>query len=316
LTSRPTELAAYCDIIYSCSEAYSQRNVESMAPLLLCGGLQSSGSTLVSWCFLQRKDVDGVLDARFDMVPSMPAVKGLAWCKFTIATFRFKEIKSLFEDDGWNVTPLLVVRDVRSVFNSLIKKSYGRNGTTAEDPPIRVRLRRFLEDWQLFRSNNWPMLRFESLVTDGETVLRTACEQMGLAWEGAMIHWQKDLSQIAAASYGNETFLQNQKRSLAESVDPRKMKISTENIPTADLEWMESEFAEFNRIMEYPEHIPATQLESAARAIPDFKNTRRYERIARKHPLTRFYRKLAGSPLLNAKEIAVATGIPAKDGVL
>ena len=202
-----------------------------MAPLLLCGGLQSSGSTLVSWCFLQRKGVDGVLDARFDMVPSMPAVNGLAWCKFTIATFRFKEIKSLFEDDGWQVTPLLVVRDVRSVFNSLIKKSYGRNGTTAEDPPIRVRLRRFLEDWQLFRSNDWPMLRFESLVTDGEAVLRTACKQMNLEWDGAMIQWQKDLSEIASASYGNETFLQNQQRTLASSIDPTKLKLSTQNIP-------------------------------------------------------------------------------------
>jgi len=31
--------------------------------LILCGGLQSSGTTLVSYCFLQRGDTDGVLDA-------------------------------------------------------------------------------------------------------------------------------------------------------------------------------------------------------------------------------------------------------------
>ena len=37
--------------------------------LYLCGGLQSSGSTLVSWCFLQRPDMDGVLDADSDLLP-------------------------------------------------------------------------------------------------------------------------------------------------------------------------------------------------------------------------------------------------------
>ena len=41
--------------------------------LYLCAGLQSSGSTLVSWAFLQRADMDGVVDARFDMLPQVPA---------------------------------------------------------------------------------------------------------------------------------------------------------------------------------------------------------------------------------------------------
>src|ERR1700753_434627 len=99
-----------------------------MARLFLCAGLQSSGATLVSWCFLQRSDMDGVLDARFDMVPSMPPVKATPWLKFTIACFRFSEVRASLEDQGWSITPLLVVRDVRSVFNSLITKSYGRNG--------------------------------------------------------------------------------------------------------------------------------------------------------------------------------------------
>ena len=72
---------------------------------------------------------------------------------------------------------------------------------------------------------------------------------------------------------------------------------------------MESEFAEFNRVMEYPDHVEARTTKSPERAIPEFCNTRRYERMARKQPLKRFYRKLAGSPLLNAQEIGVATGV-------
>src|SRR5438105_10194924 len=103
--------------------------------LYLCGGLQSSGSTLVSWCFLQRDDSDGVLDARFDALPQIPRPldRPRAWCKFTVACFEFRDVQTSLEDEGWSVRPLLVVRDVRAVFNSLIQKPWGRNGITADD---------------------------------------------------------------------------------------------------------------------------------------------------------------------------------------
>ena len=39
---------------------------EPRKTLYLCGGLQSSGTTLVSWCFLQRADMNGALDADND----------------------------------------------------------------------------------------------------------------------------------------------------------------------------------------------------------------------------------------------------------
>jgi hypothetical protein len=253
--------------------------------------------------------MDGVLDARFDMVPVMPAVQSQHWLKFTIAAFRFKEVMEHFEDEGWCVKPLLVVRDMRSVFNSLIKKEYGKNGTTAEDPPIRMRLRRFFEDWQLFREKGWPMLRFESLVADGAPVLQSACQQMDLPWDEGMIHWKKDESDIAAAGYGNETFLINLNTSLEQSIDPTKQGVATQNIPPADLEWMERQFAEFNKAMDYPEHVAPQGPPSPQRAIPDFQFTRRYARIARQRPVMRFCRKLAGSPLLNEKELQHAIGI-------
>src|SRR2546421_4373251 len=121
-------------------------------PLYLCAGTQSSGSTLISWCFLQRSDMDGILDADYDVLPRMPEKLSapLPWCKFTIAAFRFSDVQHHLEDEGWRVRPLLVVRDVRAVFNSLVTKTYGRNGTTADDPPIRLRLRRFPAAWATF----------------------------------------------------------------------------------------------------------------------------------------------------------------------
>jgi hypothetical protein len=281
-----------------------------MPQLFLCAGLQSSGSTLVSWCFLQRPDMDGVLDARFDMLPSIPAVKNNAWCKFTIACFRFNEVSAHLQDEGWSITPLLVVRDVRAVFNSLINKTYGRNGTTADDPPLRLRLRRFKEDWQMFTDNNWPILRFESLLTDGQIPLEQACRQLQLPWDDGMIRWKKEISQIAAAGYGNETFIRNRKVTLAESIDASQLSLRTNKIPARDLQWMENEFAEFNAAMNYPPHVPPTPTDNNDRAIPAFENTRRYARIARQRPVLKFFRRLSGAPLLNNQEISVATGIP------
>jgi hypothetical protein len=285
-----------------------------MPPLFLCAGLQSSGSTLVSWCFLQRGDMDGVLDARFDIVPVMPKVKNLAWCKFTIATFRFSEVMAHFQDQGWTIKPLLVVRDIRAIFNSLIKKDYGLNGTTAEDPPLRMRLRRFHEDWQMFRDNNWPILRFESLVTNSQTTLQTACKQLDLAWDHDMLTWPKDQSEIAAGNHGNETFMLNLNTRLDDSVDRTKQQVSTQNIPPADLEWMEQQFADLNKSMDYPEYLPPQAPPSPERAIPDFQFTRRYDRIVKKRPVVRFYRKLVGSPLLSEREIEIATGLPRRIG--
>ena len=260
--------------------------------IYLCAGTQSSGSTLISWCFLQRPDMDGVLDARFDHLPSVPARLSapLPWVKFTIACFRFREVQAHFEDEGWNVRPLLVVRDVRSVFNSLITKKYGRNGITADDPPLRLRLRRFLEDWRMFQERNWPLLRYEDFVADPVTVLRDTCAKLGLPWDDAMARWPKKLQQIADPGFGNETFTLSRGSSLSTTIKPSLASIKTDRIPPRDLEWMESEFAEMNGQMNYPEHVPATAPSSLGeRAVPVFENTRRYERLRRKHRFSRFF---------------------------
>ncbi len=260
--------------------------------LYLCAGTQSSGSTLVSWCFLQRHDMDGVLDARFDHLPAVPEkLSGpLPWVKFTIACFRFSEVMSHFEDEGWNVKPLLVVRDVRSVFNSLIQKKYGRNGITADDPPIRLRLRRFLDDWRLFRDRGWPILRYEDFTADPVKVLQTACDQLGVPWDDAMARWPKKLDQIADPGFGNETFVLSRGSSLQASIRPSLASVKTDHIPTGDLDWMQREFAEMNAALNYPAHVESQASQALGdRAIPKFENTRRYERLRRKYRFSRFF---------------------------
>ena len=258
-------------------------------PLYLCAGLQSSGSTVVSWCFLQRADMDGVFDARNDILPDIPDVATPAvWCKITISSFRFSEMKAHYEDEGWEVRPLLVVRDVRAVFNSLMKKHYGSNGITAEEPPLRMRLRRFREDWELFRKNDWPMVRYETLVVEPEATLRAVVGKMGLEWDEGMMSWPKPKDRIAAPRHGSPTFRASLGASFGETVKPSLAELRVANVPAEDLQWIERDFEEFNRASGYAEHAPAptTGAVGEPRAMPRWENTRRHRKSQR--PFTKF----------------------------
>jgi hypothetical protein len=247
----------------------------------LCGAPQSSGSTLVSWCFLQRGDMDGVLDARNDLLPDVPEVTAAnAWCKFTVSSFRLLDVARHLEDDGWRVRPVLVARDVRAVFNSLMTKPYGRNGVTAEEPPLRLRLRRFRRDWEHARRSGWPVVRYESYVEAPEATLRDACGQLGLAWDPAMLTWPKPRERITAPGHGSPTFRASRGGSLGDTLRPELCAPVTEHVPEDDLRWLESEFAEYNRAMGYPAHVDAAP-RVAGRARPSFEHTRRY-----RHTLT------------------------------
>lgn len=251
--------------------------------------------------------MDGVLDARFDMLPRVPAKlsRPLPWVKFTVACFRFSEMMAHFQDEGWSVRPLLVVRDARAVFNSLITKSYGRNGTTADDPPLRLRLRRFLEDWRMFRDRGWPVMRYEDLIVEPEKTLRDACGALELPWDEAMLTWPKAEGEIADASFGNPTFVQSRGVGIRQTLRPSLGAVKTGNVPPGDLQWLEREFAEMNRAMGYAEHVPeSAALSSAERAVPRFENTRRYERLRRKNRLGRY--------LTNARK--ALTGMLAREG--
>lgn len=251
--------------------------------IVLCAGLQSSGSTLASWCFLQRPDMDGVLDAPFDSIPDIPPTSTpLTWCKFTIACFRFADVQQHLEDEGWNFRPLLITRDVRAVFNSLVHKKYGRNGTTADDPPLRLRLRRFHRDWKLFHDHQWPILRYEDLIQNPVESLVKTCRALDIPWTDAMLHWPKPPHEIAAAGNGNATFAHTRGANLLDSINPALAEVKTSAIPLADLDWMEREFADMNEALGYPLNLPRKAIAPCPeRAVPNFQCTRRHSQLRR-----------------------------------
>jgi hypothetical protein len=230
-----------------------------------------------------------VFDARNDILPDIPAVATpLAWCKITVSSFRFSELKAHYEDEGFEVHPLLVVRDVRAVFNSIVKKHYGSNGITAEEPPLRMRLRRFKEDWELFRDRNWPAIRYETLVVEPEPTLRAACDALLIPWDEGMLTWPKQKDQIAAPRHGSPTFRQSLGSSFGETVKPSLADLKVGNVPPDDLAWIEREFAEFNRSFDYPQHAPPAGdwPGPERRAVPRWENTRRHRKSQR--PFTKF----------------------------
>ena len=228
--------------------------------MILCAGLQSGGTTLASWCFLQRRDTNGVLDmphdevqVRFDAV-----VEPVVWCKMTVGAFRWQDVHALYRDLGWDPEPLLVVRDVRAVFVSLMKKNYGFNGTTAEQPPLRVRFRRFLEDWQLFQARRWPILKFEDLLRDGIATLQKTCDALRLSWDEGMVLWPKRLSDIAYVNAANNrTFKESvAKGTLAAATLGDKTRADLDSLPQSELEWLEAAFSSYNESHGYPLHVP------------------------------------------------------------
>src|SRR5262249_11857925 len=131
----------------------------------------------------------------------------VVWVKMTIGAFRWSDLSAIYQDLGWQPEPLLIVRDVRAAFASLFKKDYGFNGTTAEEPPLRMRFRRYLEDWNLFLRSGWPIIRYEDILRDGRGTLKAACDRLRLPWDEAMATWPKRLDEIAYVGPDpNQTF--------------------------------------------------------------------------------------------------------------
>lgn len=246
--------------------------------LFLCGGLQGSGSSLISWCFLQRRDMDGVFDTAHDMVPSIPHSFNAtySWCKITTCCFQTSELKDYFAGLGWVVRPVLVVRDVREVWASLQGKQYGRNGTTAEDPPLRIRMLRFLSDWQRALDESWTIIPYEALIREPTPTLKAACESLDLNWDQDMLEWPKAKEQIADARYGNVNFLASRTGGLLNTIDADFAGQIKGPIADRDLGWLEHTFADYNQACDYPAHrnAPASREGSA---MPTFDVTRRSE---------------------------------------
>ncbi|MBZ0133670.1 MAG: class I SAM-dependent methyltransferase [Rhodocyclaceae bacterium] len=176
--------------------------------LYLCGGLQSSGSTLVSWCFLQRHDLDGIFDMENSVIHQdfSRVHTESVWLKMTIGSFRLIELVSFYEAQGWTVKPFLVHRDLVSVYRSLRGKLYGFDGATGDEPPIFIRVQRYLADLEAFRVRGWPVLSYENLVRNPRGELERLCTLLGLAWDEAMVSWPKNETSIAYMANGNPTF--------------------------------------------------------------------------------------------------------------
>jgi hypothetical protein len=249
--------------------------------LILCAGLQSSGTTLVSYCFLQRGDTDGVLDADNDLLPALDPqlARPYAWYKTTISCFRLSEIARHYRDAGWDVRPLLVLRDLRAVWASLVKKEYGRNGITAEDPPLRLRVRRFVDDWRNMAATRATAFHYEDFVAAPFATLQQACDQLDLPWDEAMLGWPKPPEQIAHRYNGNESFWNSRGEGLLETLALYRPS-GVPSLRADDLEWLESEFSDFNEANGYPLHLADSSDESlpidCKLAAPSFEVTRRY----------------------------------------
>jgi hypothetical protein len=176
--------------------------------IILCAGMQGGGTTFISWCFLQRSDTNGFLDMATDRIETVFDLveEPYIWVKMTTSAFRWFEVAKFYESLGYSVQPCMVVRNPYSVYSSLTNKWYGIDGTTAEDPPIKIRFIRWLEDWKLFVANQWPIIRFESLADSPSETLQSACEQMGMSWDRNMESWPKTFEDIAYTGRPNDSF--------------------------------------------------------------------------------------------------------------
>jgi hypothetical protein len=257
--------------------------LEPEKTLVLCGGMQSGGTTLVSYCFLQRRDTDGVLDADNDLLPALDPrlARPYAWYKTTISCFRLSEIAQHYRDAGWQVRTLLVVRDLRAVWASLRKKPYGRNGITAEDPPLRLRVRRFIDDWRHAQATGAATLRYEDFITAPAATLQQACNSLHLPWDEAMLSWPKTPEHIADHKNGNGSFWTTRGSDLLSTVGRFREKTARPQLPASDLDWLESEFCDFFAANGYPPAWDAAEPNAAARLAvldaPNFEVTRRYK---------------------------------------
>lgn len=252
--------------------------------LILCGGLQSGGTTLVSYCFLQRADTDGVLDADNDLLPAIDSnlARPFAWYKTTVSCFRLTEIADHYRDAGWNVRTLLVLRDLRAVWASLRQKPYGRNGITAEDPPLRLRVRRFIDDWRNTQLSGAATLRYEDFVASPSRTMQRACAELGLPWDESMLTWPKPPERIADRRNGNGSFWNSRGPDLMASIGQFRAQRAAPWLPASDLQWLESEFRDFNVANGYPLSLDIAAEAAAVRVSdchdsPNFEVTRRYK---------------------------------------
>lgn len=205
------------------------RHITEPRTMVLCGGMQSSGSTLVSMCFLQRKDMDGVydLDNPFIQQDFSRVFTSTVWVKMTIGSFRLLELVDFYTAQGWLVHPLLIYRNPEDIMVSLVEKWYGLDGCTGDDPPLFMRLARYKADIEDAKWKDWPVLNYTDLLHTPEEELSRICTLLNLPWDSQMMTWPKSESSFAYPSLGNVS-LRNSLVSgsgLIETIDRYKTKL-------------------------------------------------------------------------------------------
>jgi predicted O-methyltransferase YrrM len=188
-------------------DALILRRTSEPRSLVLCGGMQSSGSTLVSMCFLQRQDMDGVydLDNPFIQQDFSRVFTSTVWVKMTIGSFRLGELADFYAAQGWLVRTLLVYRNPEEIMKSLVKKWYGADGCTGDDPPLFIRLARYMADIDDAKSGSRPILYYRNLLQTPMEELTRICLLLNLPWDSQMMVWPKQASAFAYPSLGNES---------------------------------------------------------------------------------------------------------------
>ena len=105
----------------------------------------------------------------------------------------------------------------------------------------------------------------------------------------------KTREQIADSRYGSVVLHETRKQTLHDSLRTDRAIVQTQNILPDDFAWLEREFAEFNRDMNYAAHVdyvPPTNSEFT-RLVPCYENTRRHWRQSRKGPIRKALRSVA-----------------------
>ena len=251
--------------------------------MYLCAGLQSSGTTLISWCFLQRSDMDGILDANNDMFTDVPSVTRtpFTWLKTTISSFRMAEMVDHYQDLGWIVRPLLICRDVREVVffptaaraNAIWHQRHdrGRPAVAAEVSSG------FWKIGELFRDEGLAhSLSYDQFLINPKKVLRRRHKARNSTSPGTTPWWpgRKPRSAIMETErHGNDTFRKNFGTNLWDSLKPTPKSPENLAIPSSEWFWLEKEFAQYNRVNGYLAHLSKGSTRQDARAVVPFHPT-------------------------------------------
>lgn len=213
-----------------------------MKPMILATGTQSGGTTLVSAAFLKHPELDGILDMASDRIEvNLSAVTTpVTWVKMTTIAFRWQEVASVYEMHGYQPYPLMVVRNPFDVWVSIKKKWYGLNGLTAEDPPLFLRMQRFLEDWKLFMDSGYPVIQFEAFIESPEAQLRAVMEALPVKFDKAMLNPHTDLNSISYVAESNASFIESLNSGASDKVAFKQALITGREV-----EWITQHFSEY-----------------------------------------------------------------------